>query len=386
MIARLLLLLALATPAGAQDVARILYLGIQDDPYYEPRPLYTGLSLRDHVRPVDGARLALRDARILGRSLGLRFELEEVLLGEADAASEAADAALGRGVLAVLLDLPAERMAGLPERAPPDAGLLIDIRHRSERWRTGRCPPALLHTLPSQRMLNDALAQHLRARGWDRVLLLRGQTPADAEEAETVRGSLAKFGLTPADERVFELSNDPRERDRNNVALLTGGARYDVVWTVDNDGDFARYVPYATYAARPVVGSEGLVPRAWHWTLERYGAPQLNQRFRRLAGRDMASEDWAAWAAVRAAVEGVQRVGRADPQAVAAFVRSDAMSLDLYKGVPGSFRDWDGQLRQPILLATHDAVIDVAPVAGFEHRSDTLDTLGTDRPESACRP
>jgi ABC transporter substrate binding protein (PQQ-dependent alcohol dehydrogenase system) len=235
-------------------------------------------------------------------------------------------------------------------------------------------------------MLSDALAQHLRARGWDRVLLLRGQAPGDAEDSEAVRRSLAKFGLTLADERVFEPSNDPRRRDLNNVTLLTGGARYDVVWTVDSEGDFARYVPYATYAARPVVGSEGLVARAWHWTFERYGAPQLNQRFRRLSGRGMESEDWAAWAAVRAAIEGVQRVGRADPGAVAAFVRSAAMSLDLYKGVPGSFRDWDGQLRQPILLATHDAVIAVAPVAGFEHRSDTLDTLGTDRPESDCRP
>jgi ABC transporter substrate binding protein (PQQ-dependent alcohol dehydrogenase system) len=159
-----------------------------------------------------------------------------------------------------------------------------------------------------------------------------------------------------------------------------------VVWIVDNVGEFGRYVPYATYAARPVVGAEGLTPRAWHWTFERYGAPQLNQRFRRLAGRDMTSEDWAAWVAVRAVIEGVQRVAAADPPKVAEFVRSERLSLDLYKGAPGSFRVWDGQLRQPILLATHNAVIARAPIDGFEHQSNTLDTLGMDRRESDCSP
>ena len=55
MIARLLaLLLLLASPAVAQDVARVVYLGIEGDPYYEPQPLYTGLSLRDRRRRSKG--------------------------------------------------------------------------------------------------------------------------------------------------------------------------------------------------------------------------------------------------------------------------------------------------------------------------------------------
>ncbi len=387
MIARVLTLgLLLATTAVAQDTARIVYLGIADDPHYEPRPVYTGLSLRERKRPVDGARLAVRSARVPGRALGLSFELEEILLDASDSVAEAIGLAGDRGALAILFDLPAGRMKELLGQARSPAMLWFNIRHRARGWRTGRCPPDLLHTLPSSGMLSDALAQHLRGRGWDRVLMLRGRSPADEEEAAAVRGALAKFGLKLADERVFELSNDPRQRDLNNVSLLTGGSRHDVVWLVDNDGEFGRYVPYATYAARPVVGSEGLAALAWHWTFERYGAPQLNQRFRRLTGRDMRPEDWAAWAAVRAVIEGVQRVGTADGTAVAGFVRSEALSLDLYKGAPGSFRPWNGQLRQPILLATHNAVISLAPLEGFAHQTDTLDTLGIDRPESDCRP
>ncbi|MGB5468186.1 MAG: hypothetical protein WBM84_19130 [Sedimenticolaceae bacterium] len=386
MIARLLVVLLLAAPAAAQEVARILYLGVEGDPYYEPRPTYTGLSLRDRQRPIDGARSALRSAGVVGRSLGLAFELEEVLLDRDASVTEALDAARAANALAVLLDLPATQMTEALDHAGAAGELLFNVRHRAARWRMGACPPSVLHTIPSHGMLNDALAQYLRSRGWGRVLLLRGTSPEDVDEAEVVRRSLAKFGLKLAEERAFELSNDPRRRDLNNIALLTAKSRYDVVWIVDNDGEFGRYVPYATYASRPVVGAEGLTPRAWHWTFERYGAPQLNQRFRRLAGRDMTSEDWAAWVAARAVIEGVQRVAAADPSRVAEFVRSDRLSLDLYKGAPGSFRVWDGQLRQPILLATHNAVIARAPIDGFEHQSNTLDTLGTDRRESDCSP
>lgn len=371
-------------PAAAVDSALIVYLGIEGDPYYEPQPVYTGLSLRDRPRPLDGVRLGFRDTRVLGRALGVTFELVEVLLPPGEVPPSAIRDARARGALAVLLDLPPAEMAAAVASAG-SGGVLINIRDGAGRWRAEDCAPDLLHTVPSDAMLTDALAQYLRARGWDEVLLLHGSEARDEEVAEAARRSLAKFGLDLADDRAFELTNDPRRRNRGNIALLTGGVRHDVVWIVDTFGEFGRYVPYATYDARPVVGSEGLVPLAWHWTFERYGAPQLNQRFRRLAGRDMTSEDWAAWAAVRAIVDAVSAAGSSAPDAVRAALVSPELSIDLYKGVRGNFRDWDGQLRQPVLLTTHNAVVAVAPVEGFEHQFDTLDTLGTDRPESGCR-
>ena len=50
-----------------------------------------------------------------------------------------------------------------------------------------------------------------------------------------------------------------------------------------------------------------------------------------------------------------------------------------------SFRSWDGQMRMPITLSTADAVIEAAPIDGFEHEVTTLDTLGTDQPEFVCK-
>lgn len=379
----LALLLLLSAPLAAQENLRIVYLGMAGDPYYEPQPGYTGLSLRDRHRPLEGVRLGLRDTRIMGRALGLSFELEEVMTEPAGLA-ESLDAIKSSGPLAILLDLPPELMAEVAQLSGPDA-LLLNIRDASDRWRGEDCAPNLLHTMPSEAMLSDALAQYLRALNWRDVLLLRGSSDADAERTKAVRRSAAKFGLRIVDERMFELTNDPRRRDHNNIALLTGGARYDVVWLVDDVGDFGRFVPYATQAPRPVVGSEGLVAHAWHWTFERYGAPQLNQRFDRLAGRQMSSADWAGWAAVKALAEASIQAGSAEPARIREALVSPELSVDLYKGVRGNFRSWSGQLRQPIVLATSDAVLAVAPITGFEHQTETLDTLGQDGMTSDCR-
>jgi ABC transporter substrate binding protein (PQQ-dependent alcohol dehydrogenase system) len=368
----------------AQETARIVYLGLEDDVFYEPRPGYTGLSLRDRQRPLSGAKVAMRGARVLGRALGIEFELEEVLVRDVEAAVDATRKARETGALAVILDIPAEVMSRVATAEGSSGGLLFNIRHRGGRWRSADCAPDLLHTIPSGRMLSDALAQHLRFRGWDEILLLSGSSVEDIRQAESARQSLAKFGLDIVDEKTFELSNDPRHRTTNNIALITGGVDYDAIWLIDNEGEFGRYVPFATNLPRPVIGSEGLVAGAWHWTYERYGAPQLNQRFRRDSGREMTSEDWSAWVAVRTVLESVSRVGSADANEVAAFAKSERLSLDLYKGVPGSYRSWDRQLRQPVLLGTHNAVISRAPLDGFEHRSDTLDTLGIDHQESGC--
>jgi ABC transporter substrate binding protein (PQQ-dependent alcohol dehydrogenase system) len=144
-------------------------------------------------------------------------------------------------------------------------------------------------------------------------------------------------------------------------------------------------VPYQTAKARPVVGSQGLVAGAWHWTWERHGAPQLNQRFERRVGRDMADADWAAWVAVKAIVEAASRSRSAEFADIAAYLKGNELTLDTYKGTPASFRPWNNQLRQPILLHTHNAVAGRAPLPGFLHPSENMDTLGIDEAESKCR-
>jgi ABC transporter substrate binding protein (PQQ-dependent alcohol dehydrogenase system) len=368
--------------AAEKQLFSILYLSRAEDPAYEQRRSYAGLALRDKNPPVDGARVALRESRIRGRALGLRFELDEQELSPGANAVETIRAA---GSHAVLLDLPLEEVvavvAALGDR---DDLILFNFRHPDDRLRAEGCAPALLHTLPSRAMLADALAQYMAAQGWRRILMLAGEDAASVATAAAFTRATQKFGLKVVDTKTFELTNDPRRRDRNNVALLTGGVEHDVVYLADEIGEFGRYVPYATYAPRPIVGTEGLRAMTWHWTWERHGAPQLNQRFARRIDRHMMAEDWAAWAAVRSVVEAISRTRSTEITALRAFMMSGDFSLDLYKGVPGSFRPWSGQLRQPILLGVHNAIIARAPLEEFLHRTTTLDTLGIDKPEADC--
>lgn len=375
-----------AAPAwAANETVSFAYLARENDPAYAPHRAYTGLVLRDRRPPLDGAKTALRESRVMGRALGVTFELSETTLGEADDAVAAIKALAAEGTEVFLLDLPLEDVKHAAAALAREAVLLFNIRHGADELRGADCSPVLFHTIASDAMLMDGLAQYLSKMTWTDVLILEGESEADHTLSAAFQGAARKFGLNVVDVRPFVLSNDPRLRDQTNILLLTGDADYDVIFLADTLGEFGRYVPYQTYRPRPVVGTEGLVASAWHWTWERHGAPQLNQRFDRIAGRHMQDADYAAWAAIKSVVEAMVRTQSRDIAVVRDYLRSDAFTLDTYKGAPGSFRPWDNQLRQAVLLHTHNAVIERAPVEGFLHQTNNLDTLGPDRPESACR-
>jgi ABC transporter substrate binding protein (PQQ-dependent alcohol dehydrogenase system) len=61
------------------------------------------------------------------------------------------------------------------------------------------------------------------------------------------------------------------------------------------------------------------------------------------------------------------------------------MSVAAFKGQKLTLRDWNQQLRQPILLSDGHTVVSVSPQNGFLHQTSTLDTLGLDRPETKCK-
>jgi ABC transporter substrate binding protein (PQQ-dependent alcohol dehydrogenase system) len=69
-----------------------------------------------------------------------------------------------------------------------------------------------------------------------------------------------------------------------------------------------------------------------------------------------------------------------------AYLRGSDFILSGFKGQGQSFRPWDGQMRQPILIAGPRLLVSLSPQAGYLHQGSELDTLGTDREESRCRP
>jgi len=379
--------LAVCTQAlPAKELFPIVYLQRAEDPFYERHRVYTGLKLRDRHRPLAGAKVAIRESRVLGRAMGLGFELTERSLSPGEDPAEAIEAsARDQGAGVFLLDLPLDDVTALASKLSRQNLVLFNVRHGDDRLRGAACASNLFHTVPSNAMLMDGLAQFLFKKRWRDVLVLVGEDEADRILREAFQRSAKKFQLDIVDVRPFVLKKDPRARDQNNIALLTSGKDYDAVFLADSVGEFGRYVPFNTQRARPVVGSEGLTASAWHWTWERHGAPQLNQRFDKIAKRPMGSTDFAAWAAVKAIVEAVVRAKTTDVAMLRALLRSDDFKVDTYKGVPGSFRVWSNQLRQAVLLHTHNAVSARAPLDGFLHQRNNLDTLGMDERESRCK-
>jgi ABC transporter substrate binding protein (PQQ-dependent alcohol dehydrogenase system) len=326
--------------------------------------------------------MAIEDVAAIGEAVGRRFVLVERSLSEDDDPAAVLTDFVAREALdAVIVDLPLDATRAAVTAPANRRTLTLNIRHRSDELRQEACATALLHVAPSEAMIADALAQYLASRNWRKVLVLEGGAPEDKPPAAAFRRAAKKFALKIVATKPFVLGNDPRKRDQINVALLTADNDYDVVFVAEAAGDFARSVPFQTYLPRPVVGSAGLAADAWHVAWERQGAPQLTRRFWRTAHRPMLDADWAAWVAVRALVE-VSVQFKEKPLATA--ILEQDLTVDGYKGAPGSFRTWDRQLRQPILLHTADAVVAYAPLDGFLHQVNVLDTLGLDKPEFKC--
>ena len=361
------------------------YLMVEDDPQYLKKRRYTGLALRQQFPSLSGAKVAIRESRILSRSLGIKFKLVEKSIPSDGDYLSAINSLIKDGVKVFLMDVPIQILRAVTIKLRKEPVLLFNIRNRDNDLRNKNCSVNLYHSIPSYRMLTDALAQYLVKRGWKDVLLLRGPEKNDHAYADAFVSSARRLRIDIVDDRKFTLSNDPRERSKSNVSLLTGGIDYDVVFVADSQGEFGRYVAYRTYLPRPIVGDEGLTPVAWHWTWERHGAPQLNQRFARIEkDRHMRSEDWAAWIGIKSVVTAIRKMKSQDIKIIQKFLKDDRTTIDNYKGNPGSYREWNNQFRQPILLHTHNAVVARAPIDGFLHQINNLDTIGYDQGESKC--
>src|SRR6266508_3280257 len=381
--------IAQPTPPPAQPQPRVTvgFVDIEGDPRHEPIRAYERivLKLRDH--PFAGAQVGIDEAQVLSRVLKIDFALERIRVKSAEAIAPAVLQALAsRDIHFFIVDAPAEAFKPLVAAARGRDLLLFNATAPEDWLRRELCVREVVHTAPSLAMRMDALAQYLVSRKWRDILVLQGPLPPDAVTAKAFEQSVKKFGARIVAHQHFKTGTDPREREQNNPALLSAINRdYDVVFVADDAFDFVRQVPYHTVRARPVVGSIDLEPVAWHWTWERHGAPQINSRFQKLTGgRHMEGADWAAWVAVKMVVQATLRTRSADFKQQREFILG-AAGFDGYKGLAVSVRPWDQQVRQAVFLATPYAVAASAPVEGFLHRSNVLDTLGDDEPETPCR-
>jgi len=373
-----LCLMATAAPALQIDV---LYLKqIIDKP-----PVLSNILPDAEDSGQQGAQLAINDNNSAGRFLKQRYSLEIYESKSPQELTERARQWIASGQALIVAELPAATLSKLAQQ-PFISGhsILFNVAAMDDSLRTTQCRSGLLHTAPSRAMLSDALMQFLVFKRWKEWFLIKGGRDEDILFASALKRSGKKFGAKLVAEKTWSFDTDLRRSAAREIPAFTQGEDYDVIVVADESGDFGEYLPYNSYLPRPVTGTQGLKPLAWHRVVEQWGAAQLQSRFEKLAGRWMNSLDYSAWLALRAIGEAVTRTAANDHKTLYAYLLGAEFELAGFKGRKLNFRDWNGQMRQPIPLAHPRALVANAPLEGFLHPHSELDTLGFDRPEVSC--
>src|SRR6478735_630372 len=338
-----------------------------------------------------GARLAIEDNNTTGKFLNQHFTLEEVRIRDNEDVAKAA-ATLAERTGFIITDLPADDLLKASDALRDRGTLLLNAGATDDRLREQDCRANVIHVAPTRSMLADALAQYLVWKQWKRWLLVVGSHDTDKFYADALRRAAARFGAKIVQERTFEDTGGARRTDsgvtliQRQMPVFTQQApAYDVLVAADESEVFAPYLPYRTWDPRPAAGSAGLMPTSWDAAHDQWGAVQIQNRFVKLNSRHMTALDMQAWTAARMVGEATSRTRSNDPKAVFDFLKRPDFSVAAFKGQRLTIRDWNLQLRQPILLSDGRMVVSVSPQEGFLHQVSELDTLGVDRPETKCK-
>lgn len=339
-----------------------------------------------------GAQMAIDDNNTTGRFLNQHFTLTDVHLKKDSDAVAAVQQLASQHISLVVTDLPADALLKAADAGKAHGMLFFNAAATDDRLRQQDCRANVIHAAPSRAMLADGLAQYLVWKKWTRWLLVVGSHKRDQLYAAALKRAAKRFGAKIVQQRVFKDTGGARRSDsgvvqiQKQIPVFTQGAPdYDVLVAADESQVFANYLPYRTWDPRPVAGSAGLVPTSWDASNYLWGGIQMQNRFIEHFKRLMTALDMQAWTSVRMIGEAVQRTNSNDPKTLLAFMKGPKMALGAYKGQRLTLRDWDLQLRQPILLTDGRTIVSVSPQAGFLSQYSQLDTLGFDKPETKCK-
>jgi ABC transporter substrate binding protein (PQQ-dependent alcohol dehydrogenase system) len=379
--------------AGKQDAAKktmhVVYLGKE---YEEPLPLsYAEKVITD--KGIQGARLMLQEANQAGNFVGFAFELEEAIVPEDGDVLARAKEALAAGHRFFIADLEPDDLLAVADLPEAKDAVIMNIRSSATKLRQEECRQNVFHIIPDYAMRADALAQYLIWKQWPKWYVVRRDTPEDQDYLAQVQRAAKRFGGKVVEDHLYDLPPGARNLDsghqqiQQQMALETQRSPdHDVVWAINSDDDFGDYLMYRTTMPRPVVGTQGLQATAWDKSYTESGGMRFQRAIPRLANRPPVERDYTAWLGLRALSDAAQKSGAVDPKTVKDYMLSDEFRLEAFKGQALSFRTWDHQMRQPIILGGGTRVpVSTSPQDGFLHPKNLTDTLGFDEPESKCK-
>jgi ABC transporter substrate binding protein (PQQ-dependent alcohol dehydrogenase system) len=338
---------------------------------------------------IAGAQLGLQEINLTGGFVGLSYGMEVANVTDAPTL-DAAMASHATSAGLIVADLSPSLLLHLADSHAASNAVIFDIANSDDRLRQQDCRANIFHILPSNAMRMDALAQFLITKNWQRWFVVHGPDKK-SDALRDIRLAADKFGGRIVDDEEYDYNPGARRLDTGFQQIQTQmpeathtTASYDVLIAIDPDDLFGDYLPYNTFDPRPIAGTQGLVPLAWHPAYQEYSALQMQRRFQLYAHRRMEEPDYAGWLALRAFGEAVLRSHKTQASALRNYLRSRQYEVAGFKGAPLTFRPWDQQLRQPVLLAAPLMVVTLSPQEGFLHQDYTTDSLGIDEPESQC--
>ncbi|WP_346432992.1 PQQ-dependent catabolism-associated beta-propeller protein [Breoghania sp.] len=212
-----------------------------------------------------GARLALKDNQTTGDFLGDAYSLIEVIVptdGDVVAAFEKERTAGRRFFVA---DLRRDDLLSIAQAEGVDETLIFNACVEDRDLRRETCFANVFHTALSTVMQADGLMQFLVWKRWPNIFLLEGSGPDDADYTEAIRQSARKFGAEIVEEETYSYSPIARRTDSRHIQVQTqmpmatqaAGDDYDVLVVADRNDLFSEYLPFNTYAPRPVAGHAG---------------------------------------------------------------------------------------------------------------------------------
>ena len=363
-----------------------------------PRPA-SRLDVEPKDAGIAGAKMAIEENNAGGGFLGDFYSLDPVTAASPEEAVDGAQKLLDSGHNYFVVDASAGTLLKLSDWGKDKDVLFFNVRNTDVSLRQEDCRANVVHIVPDRFMLADALAQYLVTKKWTNWLLVHGSTEADLAYADAVKRAAERFGANIVDTREYKDLSGGRRDDIGVIppgrrASLSGTALaaapdYEIIVVADEGQQFGPFMPYRGGGdSRPVAGTTGLVATTWSPGHEKWGATQANNNFEKDFGRLMLPIDYQAYVATRAVGEAVSRNPGNEFAKVAAFIRGPELQLAPFKGIKQQFRPWDGQFRQPILIATDKVPVSVSPQKGFPHASHPeieVDTLGLDEPESRCK-
>lgn len=332
-----------------------------------------------------GAKLAIKDSNRSAMFINQKYSLKTIVSKKQDELIKEFESFIEKGNSYVLTNVSYSLFLKLQNHKYISKVLLINTSLNDNSLRKNFCAKNVLHTIASNAMLYDALSQFLVKRDWKKVLLIKGNKKEDIKIVKAIKKSFKKFNVNIVDEKVWISSSDIRRKAQSEMPVFTQSKDHDLVVVADFHGDFGEYIYFNTWLPRPLAGTQGLKAVTWHKVIEAWGAAQLQKRFEKFSKRWMNSKDYASYVAIKTIVRAISHTKDLDLKTNVDFIYSDKFNLGAYKGRKLTFRDFNGQLRQPISLVHSKALVSTSPQAGFLHPITDLDTLGINQYEMRCK-